>query len=112
MVMTLLGKEGVFGSRCKLAPHSLLGLCCCLLVEMRSYVSPTSLQRSAVLLPPSASSSSLGNEMAKRYKNFVWTLETSLCFGVPLLSLFYALLVFVEIFFIVKGLESLLSPPS
>lgn len=60
--------------------------------------SPVSLQRSAMLLPPCASSSSLGNEMAKRYKKFVWTLEASLYFGVPLLSLFYALLVFMEIF--------------
>lgn len=51
-----------------------------------------------MLLPPCASSSSPENEMAKRHKKFVWTLEASLCFGVPLLSLFYALLVFMGIF--------------
>lgn len=97
-MVALLRREGSFSSRCKLAPHSLLGLRCCLPVELKSYVSPVSLQRSAVLLPLCARASSLGNEMAKRYKKFMWTLEASLCFGVPLLSLFYALLVFMEIF--------------
>lgn len=51
-----------------------------------------------MLLPPCASSFSLGKKMAERCKKFVWTLEASLCFGVLLLSLFYALLVFMEIF--------------
>lgn len=60
--------------------------------------------------PMPLSSSSLGNKMAKRNKKFVWTLEASLWFGVPLLSLFSAFLVFMErdffyFFFIVEEAE-------
>lgn len=73
-------------------------------------------ERIAAILPVPVSSSSPANEMAKRDKKFEWILEARLV-GILLLSIFSALLVFMErdFFFMVgkgKNAPKMLSPSS